>query len=113
MPCTRHAVSPTSHSACRWQGSLIYLELMLKVILEKNSTITHQCLAEFLHLSMRLSDQEQLARGRGNFSEVVLLGNGLGRLMDYLGIGDFWAPSMLFPPPAREGLRPRGVGGAS
>ena len=83
------------------------------MVLEKCSTIAHSCLSEFLHFSLRLPDAAQRVRGRGNFSEVVVQGNGLGRLMEKLRIGEFWAPSVLFPPRAREGLRRRGSGGAS
>ena len=107
------AASPGPHLKRRWQGALIYLELLLKIVLERGSTIAHQCLSEFLHFSLRLTDVAQRVRGRGDYSEVCVLGNGLGRLMEKLRIGEFWAPSVLFPPRAREGLRRRDGGGAS
>jgi len=89
------------------QGALIYLELMLKLVLERDSTIAHVSLPEFLHLSLQLSDKAQALRGRGNFTEVSLLGNGLGRLLHSFGLDAFWAPRKLFPRTPAYGTRRR------
>ena len=80
---------------------------MLKVCLERNSTIAHTHLPEFFHLSLGLTPEERRIRGRGDFSEVVLQGNGLGRLLSHVGLGKFWAPTVLFPPDKKYSLRNR------